>query len=196
MPQYKQLTKELLIEEYLVNKKSSIRISKENGCTNKTVLNYLRRNGIQVRTHSESAKLKKLTEEHKKKIANSIKPASYYEKMKTCHSGIRNGSWKHGLCGTKQYSKVQNNRRRIACKDLTIKIIQFIYEENIKRYGTLTCYLCENPIEFGNDHLEHKIPISRGGTNTKDNLDVACKQCNLKKGSKTLVEFRGNTTSA
>lgn len=73
---------------------------------------------------------------------------------------------------------------------LTIQTIQKVYEDNIKRYGTLTCYLCLNPILFGEDHLEHKTPLSRGGTNKRDNLDIAHQRCNNKKFNKTEEEYR------
>ena len=81
-------------------------------------------------------------------------------------------------------------KRRILTKGLNYKIIQQVYEENIKQYGTLTCYLCLKPIEFGNDHLEHKIPLSRGGSNAKENLSVACAGCNFSKHTKTEAEYR------
>ncbi|MFW9914394.1 MAG: RNA-guided endonuclease IscB [Candidatus Thorarchaeota archaeon] len=37
--------------------------------------------------------------------------------------------------------------------------------------------------------VEHIIPKSRGGTNRVDNLTLSCRQCNLKKGDRTAVEF-------
>jgi 5-methylcytosine-specific restriction endonuclease McrA len=74
--------------------------------------------------------------------------------------------------------------------ELTIKTIQQVYEDNIKQYGTLTCYLCVLPIVFGADNLEHKIPLSRGGTNEYKNLGVACSKCNRKKHNKTEEEFK------
>ena len=74
--------------------------------------------------------------------------------------------------------------------DLSIKTIQLVYEDNIKLHGTLTCYLCLVPIEFKKDHLEHKIPLSRGGTNIYENLAVACQKCNCMKHNKTEDEFK------
>ena len=73
---------------------------------------------------------------------------------------------------------------------LSIKTIQLVYEDNIKKYGTLTCYLCLKPILFGKDHLEHKIPLSRGGTNEYSNLEIACQYCNMEKHNKTEEEYR------
>ena len=43
---------------------------------------------------------------------------------------------------------------------------------------------------LGKDHLEHKIPLSRGGTNARENLDIACQHCNNKKFTKTESEYR------
>lgn len=43
--------------------------------------------------------------------------------------------------------------------------------------------LCVKPV------LEHVIPISRGGTNTPDNIVMACQWCNNSKGTKTPLEF-------
>ena len=81
------------------------------------------------------------------------------------------------------------HRRRELASQLTFQIVQMVYEDNIKRYGTLTCYLCLKSIEFGKDCLEHKIPICRGGTNEYENLAVAHRVCNLVKGRKTYKEY-------
>lgn len=50
------------------------------------------------------------------------------------------------------------------------------------------CYYCACDIGAGY-HVEHKIPLSRGGTNYPDNLALACPACNLKKGAQTAEEF-------
>jgi 5-methylcytosine-specific restriction endonuclease McrA len=93
----------------------------------------------------------------------------------------------------KEYWKASRQKRKAFKKGggiLTTKTLQSVYEENIKKYGTLTCYLCLKPIEFGKDHLEHKTPLSRGGTNQRDNLDIACQSCNCRKHCKTEEEYR------
>ncbi len=38
-------------------------------------------------------------------------------------------------------------------------------------------------------HIEHVIPLSRGGTNDIDNIVLSCPLCNLKKGNKLPHEF-------
>lgn len=37
--------------------------------------------------------------------------------------------------------------------------------------------------------LEHVIPIALGGTNTPDNLAVACRRCNTKRGTQDVDTF-------
>lgn len=39
--------------------------------------------------------------------------------------------------------------------------------------------------------LDHVIPLSRGGSNTADNLVVACFPCNTDKGARTPSEWGG-----
>lgn len=89
----------------------------------------------------------------------------------------------------KMYHQCRKYRKKNG-GELSLERIQMVYEDNIKQYGTLTCYLCKNPIEFGKDHLEHKIPLSREGTNEYSNLGISCQTCNCRKHNKTEIEFR------
>jgi len=72
---------------------------------------------------------------------------------------------------------------------LTTSIIRSIENKNVIKYGILTCEYCKIPVGT-KYHLEHKIPISRGGKNKKVNLCIACPQCNLSKGTLTADEYR------
>lgn len=49
------------------------------------------------------------------------------------------------------------------------------------------CFYCRMPL--AELHLDHKIPLFRGGTNWPANIVCACKRCNLSKGTKTDAEF-------
>lgn len=73
---------------------------------------------------------------------------------------------------------------------VSLKTVQLIYEQNIKKYGNLTCYLCLKHVLFGQDCIEHKIPLARGGNNDRDNLDIAHRACNEKKHINTEEEYR------
>lgn len=56
------------------------------------------------------------------------------------------------------------------------------------------CHYCN--IEFDRYlddayHVEHKLPLSRGGTNDRENLVLSCPKCNLQKQSRTPEEWSG-----
>jgi 5-methylcytosine-specific restriction endonuclease McrA len=46
------------------------------------------------------------------------------------------------------------------------------------------CTYCCVEITNKNKHIDHIIPISLGGSNSPDNLQVTCRTCNLSKGAK------------
>lgn len=73
-------------------------------------------------------------------------------------------------------------------------------EHLIKQQG-MYCYLCG--AELCNTKsimsreeskrivtVEHKVPLTRGGTNNIDNLALACASCNMIKGNKTVEEYK------
>lgn len=88
-----------------------------------------------------------------------------------------------------KFSLIRNELRRQTSKLSKPKELQFLYELNIKTHGTLTCELCFKPIKFGEDSLDHLLPISKGGTNDFWNLAISHLGCNRKKGSKTMDEW-------
>lgn len=82
------------------------------------------------------------------------------------------------------------NRRVRSGGRMSVAVVQHVYEDNIKLHGTLTCYLCELPIAFGNDSIDHILPIAKGGTNVRENLAVACRVCNSRKKDKLLAVYK------
>ena len=88
---------------------------------------------------------------------------------------------------SRRYCKVRAKRIQNAGY-LGATTVREIEEENRDKYGVLTCVYCGTDVSDGY-HLEHKRPISRGGTNAKENLDISCAGCNMKKGIMTVREF-------
>ena len=56
------------------------------------------------------------------------------------------------------------------------------------------CWWCTNPLETEGKnrfHVDHRIPLAKGGTNAPENICCACPLCNLSKFSKMPWEFNG-----
>jgi len=51
------------------------------------------------------------------------------------------------------------------------------------------CFYCSGELDFDDWHLEHKNPISRGGSSERFNLVASCPSCNNKKRALTADEF-------
>jgi 5-methylcytosine-specific restriction endonuclease McrA len=160
--------------------------------------------GIYVRTKeiSESMRLNRLGKKDstEARLRKSI-----------CKSGKLHPAWKGGISvgdNRKSYMKAKNDEfyrknivrersrsrlimisRRAKEGKITKQVLQRLYEDNIKRCGTLTCYLCLKELIFGEDCIEHKTPLSRGGNNLYENLGISHRSCTTKKKSKTLEEY-------
>ncbi len=51
------------------------------------------------------------------------------------------------------------------------------------------CACCRVDLRNVAFHIDHVMPISRGGSNTDDNTQLLCKDCNLSKHAKHPVDF-------
>lgn len=61
-------------------------------------------------------------------------------------------------------------------------------QELYERDGGI-CKLCGEPCVIEAGQIEHATPISRGGTHTWDNVQLAHALCNQRKGTKTMEEW-------
>lgn len=124
------------------------------------------------------------------------------------------GNYKDGRCSHpeyyKNYNKVYHQKRklrpdyklqkriwefsrRVKFKEagsLTLLDIQKIYDGNlIDNNGILRCVYCNKELTIAQATLDHKYPLSRGGTNERNNLAIACRCCNSSKHDKTAEEY-------
>ena len=67
------------------------------------------------------------------------------------------------------------------------KNIKKILSEN--KVFDICCY-CHVGFLILNLTIEHIIPLSEGGSNHLDNIDLACKDCNSKKGRESFLKRR------
>jgi len=63
-----------------------------------------------------------------------------------------------------------------------------IKKERIKSQGG-ECIFCTEKLDELKSHLDHKIPLARGGNEKRENFQLLCPRCNLEKSSKTNDEY-------
>lgn len=85
----------------------------------------------------------------------------------------------------REYTRSARLRSRIAGATEGI----FSRRDIIERDAS-TCYLCGKICDLDEIHLDHEIPLSRGGAHVAENVRVACAPCNLSKGAMTSAEYR------
>jgi 5-methylcytosine-specific restriction endonuclease McrA len=56
------------------------------------------------------------------------------------------------------------------------------------------CAYCAE--EAATPTIDHKIPLSRGGANRRDNIALSCRSCNAKKWTRTPEEFDAHRSAA
>lgn len=84
-------------------------------------------------------------------------------------------------------SKAKNAKRRArengVAGELSATDIQDLFREQEGR-----CYYCRKRLAAF--ELDHKVPLSRDGSNDRANVALACRTCNQRKGQMTEEEFR------
>lgn len=77
------------------------------------------------------------------------------------------------------------NKRRQIYKDgnLSTDQLEHLYQTTTK------CYWCNEKLIKGNVHLDHYMPLSKGGTHTIDNIVLTCSSCNFKKNAKDPLQY-------
>lgn len=82
------------------------------------------------------------------------------------------------------HKKNYKARKRSAEGRYTVEDIALIRRSQRDR-----CLYC-NCMLGGDEHIDHLIPLSRGGTNWPENLALSCGYCNMSKRDKTPDEYR------
>jgi len=116
---------------------------------------------------------------------NSEKRRNWYLKNKKHHLEI-GSEWNRtpeGKRSKRASSHKYQARKKSSGGSFTAEDIKDLYATQGGR-----CYYCRVEIEAGY-HIDHMLPISRGGTNGPENLALACAPCNLSKFTKTAEEF-------
>ena len=106
-----------------------------------------------------------------KRISNWYSKNYLRERVKSLNkgSGRRNG----------KAGKIIDNASPIRIEDIE----QLYNNDN-------SCFYCKIPLILQEVVFDHKIPLSRGGTHSIENLCICCSDCNNLKNTRTELEFR------
>lgn len=119
--------------------------------------------------------------ENKKNIA--IKKQTYNNNNKD-KSLERARLYRKTQKGQESYKNNKHKRRSLSKSgDVTIEQLLEL------RQNAKICYWCETNLKNVKVHIDHYIPLSKGGLHTISNLVISCSKCNLSKGSKSPLEF-------
>ena len=128
---------------------------------------------------------------------------SLYKKIREYQSKNKDkvAEWKKAYALRNPEIRRQAKRRRRA-KEQSVLSESYTTDEVLALYGT-DCFICSKPIDLTAPrqcgkpgwrhalHIDHLIPISRGGTDTLDNVRPTHGECNIHKSIKTLEELVG-----
>lgn len=99
--------------------------------------------------------------------------------------------WRTRLSNEARRGARRAHRYRRAFQKLTSedrKSAEAFYRE-VKRAPWITCFYCSKSVEGWISHVDHKVPLCRGGKHERRNLAAACGDCNLRKNRRTDQEF-------
>jgi 5-methylcytosine-specific restriction endonuclease McrA len=90
----------------------------------------------------------------------------------------------------KEYNRTQLSKRRArllnAGGEHTANDIRLLLKTQLHK-----CWWCGAKLKGREYHVDHRIPLVRGGSNDAANLCISCPKCNLSKGSKLPQEWNG-----
>jgi 5-methylcytosine-specific restriction endonuclease McrA len=75
-----------------------------------------------------------------------------------------------------------------ASHNFTVSEHNGISSKLLKRDGR-KCFYCKKRLG-SSFHIDHKVPVNRGGRSEMANYVLACMQCNQEKHAKTIGEYR------
>lgn len=58
-----------------------------------------------------------------------------------------------------------------------------LHHKNVVKGRSLHCRNCGKGVSGSNAHVDHKKPLSKGGSNAAGNLRVLCSSCNLRRNT-------------
>ena len=122
-------------------------------------------------------------------ISNKKNPS---EKTKNILEIIKTYKYKPSKYAQQLAKKRKTSRKKsnLSLRETLGKIAYTKLRFNLFRKHNFQCVYCGKKPPKTELQIDHKIPISRGGTHKKENLTVSCSHCNRGKGDLILQMYR------
>ena len=122
---------------------------------------------------------------------NRLRALAYtrsYRASHITHISERNGRWKRANRDRVCAMSSMRRARKLSATIGNPEDIKAFYRY-VKTAADLRCHWCGNAVEIADRHVDHIVPLARGGLHCLSNLCCACSQCNLHKGALLPSEF-------
>ena len=118
---------------------------------------------------------------------------AHYRKTRDQHAERRRVMRKQNPAHVRARELANTHRRRAQARAsggrFTEDDIDTIRKGQTDKRGQVRCWYCGKPMQKW--HIDHRVPLSRGGSNAPGNLCLACPECNLSKHNKLPTEYAG-----
>lgn len=150
--------------------------------------------------HKEQVKavIRKWRNEHKEYKAEKAKEwfAAHAERKKETERIWKEAHKEEVRTAKKQWKKDHPIKNRLDChkrrvrlkRNMGICTPEDIYLQYKGQKGR--CWWCKGKLN-GKYHIDHRIPLAKGGIHDRSNIVLACQYCNQSKHAKTPQEFAG-----
>lgn len=97
--------------------------------------------------------------------------------------------WANPVCRQRMREKQYERSRRRQARKNGAPVIEIVGRREIYVAGGGVCWLCNQPVKYEQMHVDHVVPLSKGGSHVFENLRPAHARCNRQKGSKLPDDF-------
>ena len=170
---------------------------------NGTQLEYFRKKKIaydnfdsyELSIYDATEKLNNKTGDYKPSLLKYVEKAFCYSIC--CHCGRTNPGSDHysnlstpfrfcsSRCASLSVKRHKAHARRVNTQTHYITNLELYLKDGGK------CGVCDQPVEMSNASIDHIVAISKGGTHTWDNVQLAHYKCNILKGADEMKDITG-----